>query len=42
MKKDMNRKGHAYHVDGLGTISIVFAIASIGFIMYNVLHVIFS
>lgn len=42
MKKTLNRKGHAYNVDGLGTISIVFGIACVGFIMYNVFHVIFS
>jgi hypothetical protein len=42
MKKQDHRKGHVYHIDGLGTISIVFGIACVGFIMYNVLNVIFS
>jgi hypothetical protein len=43
MKKSAShRRGHEYHIDGLGTISIVFAIACVGFILYNVFHVIFS
>jgi hypothetical protein len=42
MKAATNRKGHVYHVDGLGTISIVFGIACLGFVIYNVCNVIFS
>ncbi|MCX6310511.1 MAG: hypothetical protein NT084_02635 [Bacteroidetes bacterium] len=42
MKKSINRRGHEYHVDGLGTISIIIGIASVGFILYNVMHVVFS
>ncbi|CAN5369037.1 hypothetical protein BH09BAC5_BH09BAC5_17020 [soil metagenome] len=42
MKKSSNRRGHEYHIDGLGTISIVFGIASFAFILYNVFHVMFS
>ncbi len=42
MKKVTHRKGHQYHIDGLGTISIIFGIACVGFIIYNVCHVIFS
>lgn len=42
MKKSANRRGHEYHIDGLGTISIVFGIACVGFILYNVFHVVFS
>lgn len=46
MKKSIQHKGQSgnlrTHIDGLGTISIVFGIACVGFIMYNVFHVIFS
>lgn len=43
MKKSPNhRKGHEYHIDGLGTVSIVFGIACVGFILYNVFNVVFS
>ena len=42
MKNSSVRRGHEYHIDGLGTISIVFGIACVGFILYNVFHVMFS
>ncbi|GAB4140049.1 MAG: hypothetical protein Fur0041_15230 [Bacteroidia bacterium] len=42
MKNNVHRKGHTYNVDGLGTIGIIFGIVSVGFIIYNVLNVIFS
>jgi hypothetical protein len=46
MKKPISNKGHQSdlksHIDGLGTISIVFGIACVGFILYNVFHVILS
>jgi len=42
MKKSNYRKGHSYHIDGLGTMSIIIGVASVGFILYNVFHVIFS
>ena len=42
MKKSIVRKGHSHNVDGLGTISILFGVVCVGFIIYNVLNVIFS
>lgn len=46
MKKTVYHKGHngslRTNIDGLGTISIIFGIACVGFIIYNVFHVIFS
>ena len=46
MKKMNSNKTHPgnlrNNIDGLGTISIIFGIVCIGFIMYNVLNVIFS
>ena len=41
-KQDVVRKGHSYHVDGLSTVGILFGVASVGFILYNVILVIFS
>jgi hypothetical protein len=42
MKKSSYRKGHEYHIDGLGTIGIIFGIACVGLIFYSVFQVIFS
>lgn len=42
MKRVNIRKGHEYHTDGLGTIGIIIGIMSVGFILYNVVTVIFS
>jgi hypothetical protein len=42
MKKSVNKKGHTHHADGLGTTSILFGVLCVGFIIYNVLNVIFS
>lgn len=42
MKKTIQRKGHVQNVDGLGTISILFGVVCVGFIIYNVLNVILS
>jgi hypothetical protein len=42
MKKSTYRKGHEYHIDGLGTIGIIFGIACVGLIFYSVFQVIFS
>ncbi|TND09463.1 MAG: hypothetical protein FD123_1269 [Bacteroidetes bacterium] len=42
MRKGTVRKGHAYHTDGLNTVGIVLGVASVGFILYNVLSLLFS
>jgi hypothetical protein len=42
MKKSVERKGHTQNVDGLGTISILFGVVCVGFIIYNVFNVVFS
>gem|GEM_PF-1671111 len=42
MKKSVNKRGDVHSVNGLGTISILFGVLCIGFIIYNVLNVILS
>ncbi|HTF06486.1 MAG TPA: hypothetical protein VK826_20785 [Bacteroidia bacterium] len=43
MKKSITKKGSSTsNVDGLGTISILFGVVCVGFIIYNVLNVILS
>jgi hypothetical protein len=42
MKKSANKRGDVHTVNGLGTISILFGVLCVGFIIYNVLNVILS